>query len=274
MLGFQHLGADFGSRRLRLLELGVQVFHLLVERGRRARLAEALRCQPAFVSRVLSGEADFSQEHAVVINQFFEHREEEAAFFMTLLDFGRAGSAALKDYHRRKLEGMRSKRLVIAERIGVKQRLSKEDQMTYYSAWYYAAIHVFLLIPGAGVPQKIAEYLKLPVVLVKDVLDFLVSANLASVDRSGYRPGVARMHLAKDSPMLSKHHTNWRIRAIEALEPKVQEHIHYSGPICISREVAAEIRGIVLRLLTDTEPLIQGAKDEEVFCLNIDFFKV
>ncbi|MDR3608064.1 MAG: TIGR02147 family protein [Oligoflexia bacterium] len=244
------------------------------ERGKRTRLAEALRCQPAFVSRVLSGEADFSQEHGVVINQFLQHREEESEFFMTLLDLGRAGSKALQDYHRRRLAAMRAKRLLIAERIGIKQSLSQEDQLTYYSSWHYAAIHMLLLVPEMNSPQKIADSLRIPVTLVKDVLDFLVATGLATTGREGYRPGIARMHLAKNSPMLNRHHTNWRLRAIAALDLKTEEQIHYSGPICISREVAAQIREKLLRLLSETEPLIQNAKDEYVYCLNLDLFRV
>lgn len=244
------------------------------ERGRRAHLAQALRVQPAFVSRVLAGQADFSQEHGILINGFLQHREQESEFFMTLLDLGRAGSKALRDYHLRKLEMIREKRLLVSERIGVKQSLSKEDQMTYYSAWYYAAIHILLLVREMNTPKKIAEHLNLPGLLVKDVLDFLVATGLASVGKDGYGPGVSRIHLTNESPMISKHHTNWRIRAIEALEKKNPRHLHYSGPICISHEAADQIREKLLRLLSEIEPLIRDAKEEDIYCLDLDFFKV
>jgi uncharacterized protein (TIGR02147 family) len=244
------------------------------ERGKRSRLAEALRCQPAFISRVLKGEADFSQEHALVVNAFMEHREEEADYFMVLLDYQRAGSKSLKDFHRKKMEQMRAKRQLVSERIGVKKNLSESDQMTYYSAWYFAAIHILLMVPELRNPQRLSERLKLPITLVKDVLDFLTSVGLATIDGKGYHPGNTRIHLSSDSPIISKHHMNWRLRAMQALEIKDPENLHYSGPLCISKEVAGKIREMILRLLSDAEPLIRDAMDEEVYCFDIDFFKV
>src|SRR5256885_723810 len=102
----------------------VQALNAGGERGRRSRLAAALRCQPAFVSRVLAGDAHFSQEHGIVINSFLHHSDEESEFFMGLLDLGRAGSLVLRQYHQRRLETIRARRREIAERIGVKQSLS------------------------------------------------------------------------------------------------------------------------------------------------------
>jgi uncharacterized protein (TIGR02147 family) len=244
------------------------------ERGRRSRMAEALSCQPAFVSLVLKGDGHFSQEHAVIINAFMEHREDEADYFMVLLDYQRAGSKSLRDYHRKKMEQMRAKRRVISERIGVKKGLSESDQMTYYSAWHFAAVHVLLMVPAWRTPQRLSERLKLPVTLVKDVLDFLVRVGLATTDGKEYRPGLSRIHLPADSPLVSKHHINWRLRAMQALEAGDAENLHYSGPISISKEVAEKIQALILQLLSNAEPLIREAKDEEVYCLDIDFFKI
>jgi uncharacterized protein (TIGR02147 family) len=244
------------------------------ERGRRSRLAEALRCQPAFVSRVLKGDAHFSQEHGMVINAFMEHREEEAEYFMVLLDYERAGSKVLKEFHRRKMDQIRARRQIVSERIGVKKGLSEVDQMTYYSAWYFAAIHILVMVPEFRSSGRLADRLKLPLTLVKDVLDFLVGVGLVAVDEKGYRPGLSRIHLPGDSPVISKHHMNWRLRAMQALEVKDLENLHYSGPICISKEVAGQMREMILHLLSDAEPLIREAKEEEVYCLDIDFFKI
>ena len=243
-------------------------------RGKRSRLAEALNCQPAFVSRVLKGEADFSQEHAVVINSFFSHRDEEANYFMALLDYSRAGTKSLKDFHWKKLQDIKSKRQIVSERIGIKENLSDADQMTYYSAWYYAAVHILLMIPEMRSSQRLAERLKLPIPLIKDILEFLINVGLVVSDQNGISIGRTRIHLKSDSPMISKHHINWRLRAMQMLENRDAENLNYSGPICISREVAAQMKEMILKFLTEAEPLIKGAKDEEVYCLDIDFFKV
>ncbi len=57
------------------------------KRGVRTRLAMALSCQTAFISRVLHEEAHFSLEHAVVINRFLIHTDEESNFFILMIQY-------------------------------------------------------------------------------------------------------------------------------------------------------------------------------------------
>lgn len=243
-------------------------------RGLRSRLAEALHCQPAFISRVLNSHAHFSQEHGMVINRFLQHSEAEAHYFILLLQLGRAGSKLLEEYYKKQIQEIQEKRQLISERIQVKQGLSKEDQMIYYSAWYYAAIHILLLVPAFQTKAVIARHLKLSLPLVSECLDFLVSVGLASLENERYKTGAARIHLSKDSPMISKHHTNWRIKAIQSLDCVGKEDLHFSGPICISEEDAGKIKKKLLDLLEQTEPMIRLSTEEAMFCFSMDFFKI
>jgi uncharacterized protein (TIGR02147 family) len=242
--------------------------------GQRSKLARALRCQPAFVSRVLNGEAHFSLEHGVPINQFLGHAEEESDFFLLLLLLGRAGTAELARYFRDQIERIVARRALISERIGVRELLAAEDQMTYYSAWYYAAIHILLFVPGYDSVAKISERLRLSPNTAQPALEFLVRIGLATREGKQYGPGKARIHLSGDSPLVAKHHTNWRMRAIDSLDEKDEADLHYSGPICISRKDALRIRQRFLDLLQELEPVIQGSPEEELYCLALDVFRV
>lgn len=105
------------------------------ERGIRSRLARHLRVQPAFLSRVLSGLADISLEHAVEVGEFLGHAEAEQEYFLLLVQHSRAGSEALRQALERQMARARRQRRLLASRVRTTRELTHEEQMTYYSHW-------------------------------------------------------------------------------------------------------------------------------------------
>lgn len=243
-------------------------------RGLRSRLAEELRVQPAFISRVLHNDAHFSLEHAVVINRFLNHTERESEYFLLLLQKDRAGSKELEDYLQQKMEKILEERQIIAERIQVKETLTAEDQMTYYSSWHYSAIHVMLMVSRWRTSQSISDYLKIPMQQTKKILEFLCSVGLAEERDGEFICGRNRIHLEKHSPILPRHHSNWRMRAMQSMDRNLAEDLYFSGPICLSETDGKKLREMLLKFLEESEKIIGPSPEETVFCLGIDFFRL
>lgn len=243
-------------------------------RGQRSLLAKALRCQTAFVSRVVNGQAEFSLEHSVAVNRFLQHTEEEGEFFVLLVHLARAGTPDLKRHYERQLERIRDRRKLIGERIGVSTSLSEADQTTYYSTWHYAAIHVLLMVPSIRTRADLARHLRLPEETIARTLDFLVRTGLARREGTGYAAGTTRIHLREDSPSITRHHANWRLKAMQSQELASREDLFFSGPICISETDAAKLKGALLTFLEQNEDMIRKSPEEAAFCLNFDFFRV
>jgi uncharacterized protein (TIGR02147 family) len=244
------------------------------ERGIRSRLAEALSCQTAFISRVLHGEAHFSLEHGVVINRFLKHTDAEGEFFLLLVQLARAGSEELRKFFEKQIAGILEKRQHIAERIQVKNDLSHEDQMRYYSTWYYAAIHVLITVPEFQTIEALTNYLRLPRSQIEAALEFLTSTGLVTRDGNSFRAGTTRIHIGKNSPMISKHHTNWRMRAIDAIDRFSRDDLFYSGPVSISHADAEKIHAKYLKFIEEIEAIVKPSKEEGVYCLGLDFYKL
>lgn len=244
-------------------------------RGLRSKLALHLNCQTAFISQVLKGHTHFSLEHAMQINGFLGHSAEESHYFMLLAHGGRAGTKELRHYYATQRALIHEQRQVVRERIKVKTSLSTADQMKYYSAWYYAAIHVALSIPELQTKNAIAQRLQLPAPLVSSALDFLVSVGLAREAANGrFQIGTTRIHLGQDSPTLSRHHANWRMRAIDSFDRMVADDLHYSSAVTLSAADAQTIKSILLNALERTEAILGPSKEEEIYCLSMDFFRV
>jgi hypothetical protein len=113
---------------------------------------------------------------------------------------------------------------------------------------------------------------------IGEILDFLISVNL--VKRSpelGLAVGEARLFLGADSPLISKHHINWRLQAIQSLENEtsgVTDELHYSSTWSISNGDLTLVKSEIVKFLERLRQTLKASENEEAICLNLDFFKL
>ncbi|MGK5084474.1 DUF4423 domain-containing protein [Bdellovibrionota bacterium FG-1] len=245
-----------------------------LQKGGRARLARHLQCQTSFVSQVLSGKSQLSLEHALKTSEFFRHTAEESQFFMLLVQKDKAGSKELERFFQAQADAILQKRQLVKERIGVKNELGLDDQVTYYSAWWYGAIHILSALPGTQTSEAIIERLGLAPELVEKGLRFLIQRGLVKEKGGKLSIGTGRIHLGTSSPLLPRHHSNWRVKALSAIESPKGQPLHYSALFGISRVDAERIRSMMLQLLQDIEPIVEKSPEQAPFAVLMDFFEV
>lgn len=242
------------------------------KRGERTKLAVFLSCHTAYVSQVLNGAAHFSLEQGERVNLFFGHSKEQALFFLFLIQLARAGTPGLRKTFEEQLRLMKEKQFVLKDRLEFKKTLSREDQAVFYSSWHYGAIHVLVSVPGCHSERGISEYLRLPVERVAEVLQFLVSLNLVTRKDGRYTIGTSHIHLEHDSPMISKHHINWRLQGIQSLDQVGPTDLHYSSVITASKADASRIQAALVEAIERVRAVVKESKDEEGYCYSLDFF--
>ena len=243
-------------------------------RGRRALLSVFLKCQISFISQILTDRAHLSLEYAIRTSEFLNHTEIEKKYFMLLVQKGKAGSRELEAFFEGELQKIIKSGEEIKERINIKTHLTDEDQMRYYSAWYYSAIHILSALPGLNTADAMAGRLKLELSLVKNTLQFLEERGFVVNQGGGYRIGSTRIHLSKESPMLPRHHANWRMKAIEATDHEKNQDLHYSAILGISKKDQKRFKEKLLQLLQEFEPIIRDSKEEIPVVLLMDLFGV
>lgn len=243
-------------------------------RGEHTRLAETLRCHLTYLSQILGGKAQLSPEQAQALNPYFEHSEDESEFFLTLVLHDRAGTAELRGYYSRQLRKALDRRLVLKNRLQTQKAIGKEAQATYYSAWYYLAIHLLIGIPEFQEKRKISKFLGLPVERVTEVIDFLVSSGLVVETKGRYQRGSFTIHLGNDSPLVRKHHTNWRMQAILSLDREQKDELHYSSVVTIAHEDALKIKSALVEAIERVRGIVKPSAEEALFCYALDFFEV
>jgi uncharacterized protein (TIGR02147 family) len=243
-------------------------------RGFRSELARTVGCQTGYVTQVLNNSANFSLEQAVAINKLLGHTRQEARFFLLLIDYARAGTADLKRHFAEIIEESVQNHLNLKERFQVKQSISEIDQMAYYGEWAYVAIHVIVSIPSLQTPEAIAKAIDLPEVKVRRILEFLIGIGLVVEKNGRYSVGINRLHLGKDSPLLAKHHINWRLKALTSIDREDEESLRYTSVISIAKSDALEIKRRFVKFLEEYNSVVKDSKDESMYCLTVDFLSL
>lgn len=240
----------------------------------RSQLATMLNVRPSFISQVLNGHLHLTPEHAVLINDYLDHTEGESDYFLLLIHLGRAGSKKLCEIYLKQIEKIQKHREEIRERIQVKEEISKEDQMTYYSSWHYAAAHVLVSIKNSQTIDILSKHLGTSLIKTKEILELLESIGLISSKGRTYTVGKKRIHLSHTSPLISKHHTNWRLRAIESMDHTQKNDLHYSTVFAVSKKDIKCIREFCLKLIEETEAVLRPSIEETVGVLTLDLFRI
>lgn len=243
-------------------------------KGLKTEMARAMGCQLAYLSQVLHKSADLSLEQGIRLAPTLGLGEAERDFFLLVMQRSRAGTAELGRHFDRQIKQALETRLNLKERLKGRSVLSAEDQAEYYRHWATSVIHMMLTVPAFRTKQAIAERLRLPLDQVTTSLDFLLSVGLAVEEQGVLRTGETQIHLGKDSPLSSRHHANWRLRAIEARGRQSPEDISYSSVLTMSREDAGRMQRMIADFIEESRRLIHASPEEEVFAFCIDYFVV
>lgn len=243
-------------------------------RGLKSAAAKFIGCHTTAISQILHGQIQLNVEQAEKLNRFLRHGQEESHYFLLIVQKERAGTKTLKDYFQNQIDRILEERHVMKKRLGSTGTVSKDDEQNYYRSWLPAAVHVALSVPGLGTADAIADRFRVPVEQISDTLSFLVKAGLAVHDRGAFAIGPKHVHLANDSLQISNHHRNWRLKAIQSLDSPTKDDLHYSSAVTISKHDAVILKDQLIENLKALNKVVIDSKEEEVFVMSFDFFKI
>lgn len=129
-------------------------------------------------------------------------------------------------------------------------------------------------IEGFKTPQSISERLNIPVDEVVKVLNFLVSHGLCLKKDHLYQMKVQSTHLESDSPWIYSRQLQWRVKSQQSMLFKEKNNLFYTGPMVLSLKDVEVIREKLVKTVKSCTEIARDSKSEDLFCLNIDWFKV
>ncbi|NUM88668.1 MAG: DUF4423 domain-containing protein [Bdellovibrionales bacterium] len=223
---------------------------------------------------MLNGAPHFNLEQGILISRTLRHNEDESQFFLLLIQYERAGTKDLREFLLRQIQAQQAKRLLIRERVKVQPQLSMEDQLHYYSEWYYVAAHILSSIPDYQDMTSPLDGLGISPDITARVMDFLVRTGLVEKQGTRYAVGKSRVHLPGDSPLISKHHANWRIQALRSLDRNLDRDLHYTSVVSVSRNDVKRLMALLIDAIEKYNAIVAPSPEEECRCLTVDFFKI
>lgn len=241
--------------------------------GQMAKLAQFINTSPVIVSQVMKGSRDFTPEQAHDVADYFGLNDMEKDYFLLLLQVNRAGSHKLKAFLNKKLDELKNKSKNLKNRIDPTNEINPEATAQFYSNWIYAAISLYVILPGEHTAESISEYFDYPLAKTRTCLEFMKTNGLIIEKNNHYYSSPKHTHVTKDSPYVIPHHCNWRNKAIEKLHKEDDDELFFTFPMAISKGDKEKIYKMLITSIEKINKIAQTTKDEELACLNIDFFK-
>ena len=82
------------------------------------------------------------------------------------------------------------------------------------------------------------------------------------------------LYLAKDSPWVQTHHSNWRLQALADLPLKRPESLHFWGVQSLSRKDLEKLYFEMTRWIQTFRDTSGPFEPEELVCFNLDLFRL
>ena len=221
----------------------------------------------------MSGLRDFNQEQTYTLSVYLAHTDLEMDYFSLLVQLQRAGTVDLKKHLERKLESLITEALQLSKRISHEKKLSDQQRAVFYSSWIYSAVHLFTSIKEKGITlEEISLRFNLSKQKTVDIIQFLLSTGLCTEDSGRYSMGVQSTFVERGSPYLLKHHSNWRVKAIQKSESISENELMYSGQFSLSKKDFEALRERLAKFLQEANLIVKESNAEDLACLNIDWF--
>ncbi len=243
-------------------------------RGGVARIARFLNIHSSFVSQVLKGTKDFSQEQAFKLAKFMDLNENGRDYFVYLLLESRAGTQDLKKYYSEKRLQIRAKARQVTENIGSPYEMSENEKAQFYSDPIFSQIRLLTSLERFHSAEDIARGLGLPLSLVEEVLKFLLDKGLCRKDEKGcLQRGTSRTHLDSSSPLVKAHHRNWRSKVLEMYYQMDESDLVFTAPLTISKKDFDMIREELLLMIGRITEVVDESKEEDFVVFNLDWIR-
>ncbi|MBT3583829.1 MAG: TIGR02147 family protein [Halobacteriovoraceae bacterium] len=240
--------------------------------GQFLKISQYLGVHSSMISHIFKGDKEVSLEHAVLLADFFGLSEFETQYFVTLVQFSRAGSQTLKDLYLKQIVALRKDSKKIEKRVIKDKSMNDGEKARFYSSWQYSAVRLATSLDQIKQIEDLSQYFQIEHHKLNQILQFLLSTGLCVEKKGQLEMGPSLTHIGGDSPMINTHHTNWRKKAFEAYESSEQENLFYTLPMSVGVEESAVMREMTMDFIQRMVKVLRPSKEEKLMCLGIDFF--
>ena len=244
-------------------------------RGELGKIAKDLRMHPTRVSHIFRGDMNLTLEQACGVSHYLGLSSVESEYFLLLVNLARAGSVDLQKMLKEQAEKIRERAKSLSYRVPRDMVLSEEQKAMFYSGWHFSAIRLLTSIEGFQTVDALAEALQLPREKVRNTVDFLLSTGLC-IEKNGLLfMGPKTTHLEETSPLMARHHSNWRLKAMSRHENIRPHELAYTCTVSLTKEDQIKLREMLMEVIEKFLKKVTASDPaEKLACLTIDWLDV
>ena len=241
--------------------------------GEAKKMAAHLGLSSTFLSHVLAGGKQLSLEQAFALSGYLGLSALESEYFFCMVQMDRAGTTSLKEHFQKQLTQLQERSQKIVHRVKSEKKMNEAQRAVFYSNALYSGIHIYCATSEKGrTADEVSERFDIPRSKAKEILDFLAEVAMCTEQNGHFLPGNQMTHLEFGSPHLLKHHTNWRLRSIQAAENLSAEELMYTLNVALSKKDYSQLREEMVIFIKRFLEKVQPSPSEEIACLNLDWF--
>jgi len=243
--------------------------------GEYRRVALALNVSTTMISQVFKGDKELSLELACELCEYLNMTEDEADFFILLVEHRRAGSVKLQKRLSKQIKDRKEKAQKLENRLKKETELTDEQRAVFYSSWIYSGVRILASCDDFNDAVAIAGHLNLPRNQVQKVMDFLLTNGLLVQSKGQLALGQKKTFIGSSNLLTVKHHQNWRLQGFNRMvQQDDSKSLFYTGPMSLSHEMAEKLRQELSNLLDHVYKVVPPSASETTRCLNIDWFEI
>lgn len=239
-----------------------------------SELAKAMGCQAAYLSQVLKDKAELTEDHGIRLCHFLEFSGTEIEYFLVILRLARAASPSLRTY----LENIRIHLLELRGELegrisSVKKKEVNEATIYYCSSWIPAVLHSATSCEAYQTSSSLSQRFHLEKSTVEFHLQLLEKFKFVRFEKGKWIFQGGSIHFPKASPIDQSFQINRRLHALNSISQRKPDHIHFATILPIDAITAKELREQLLSLIETVLRKSSRAPSEEIYSMNLDFYK-
>ncbi len=240
-------------------------------------LADAIKVQRSYLSNVLSGRGNLSEDQLYLLMMELNLNAVEQAYIEQLAAVDRCQVQIRKkeleaelDIRRQALQSsgevIRSK--PVTQDIG--------SRAEYYADPIYPLVHMgFCIDQFLKKPQLLRERLKLTPEAFGKAMDVLEKCGAIRLGEAGYELLEENIHLGPQSGLAKMHALSFRLKAIEHYKGDSDKNDYFfTASFTGNSRLRSKLRDRFLKIIDELSTEIDSTKCDDIYHLNIDLFRV
>lgn len=242
------------------------------------KMAQNCGVQKTYFSKVMNSHAHLNPDQLFLSCEYLKLTTKESDFLLLLRETELTLNTKRAELLKIRIEKIRSENLKIKSELKTNPLASLENhKWEYFTNIDLQLVHLFLTIPSfAKKPELICEKIGIDRNKLMLTINKLIEWNLVQNKNGEYLAIDPSIHLPEESPAFQIFGILNRIKTIEKIrQTKTEATDDYFFSAIFSSELKLQnsLKKKILNLIKETQNDVIKQKSEQVYQLNIDFFK-